>query len=365
MRTRLFGLATAALLALSAAPAAAQSDILLQLRSGSPLGDRFRVDSAGGVVAKGDLGIGIIPATGEGERMMWYPFKAAFRVGSPGYSGTTAWDDANIGFYSVAAGYSTIATGIYSVALGGENVAASQATTVSGRLSHAGTSFRGAANNNGGAVALGTRVTADADYGFAAGYRASTAGRVGAYVWGGTLAGASAASDSLLATADGQWSARAPGGYRLFTNQALTTGVTIAAGGSSWNVVSDRSRKEGFADLDGEDVLTRLRRVPVTEWRYRDEADRTVRHIGPMAQDWHAAFGLNGDDRTINMSDFDGVNLAAVKALDARSTAQAARVEELAAENAALRADVEGLRSRNAELAERLRAIEAALAARP
>src|SRR5690349_4793685 len=69
-----------------ATPAAAQSDILLRLRSGSPAGDRFRVDSAGGVVARGSLGIGIIPQTGAGERMMWYPFKASFRVG--GVDGT-------------------------------------------------------------------------------------------------------------------------------------------------------------------------------------------------------------------------------------------------------------------------------------
>ena len=75
----------AALLALGAAfapaPAAAQSDILLRLRSGSPLGDRFRVDSAGGMVALGSIGIGIIPASGQGTRMMWYPYKAAFRAG--------------------------------------------------------------------------------------------------------------------------------------------------------------------------------------------------------------------------------------------------------------------------------------------
>ena len=53
-------------LAAPATPAAAQSDILLRLRSGSPLGDRFRVDSAGGVVALGQIGYGIIPATGAG-----------------------------------------------------------------------------------------------------------------------------------------------------------------------------------------------------------------------------------------------------------------------------------------------------------
>ena len=62
---RIFFLMFGAMLAGSAAvprEAAAQSDILLRLRSGSPPGDRFRVDSAGGVVAVTQLGIGIIPA---------------------------------------------------------------------------------------------------------------------------------------------------------------------------------------------------------------------------------------------------------------------------------------------------------------
>src|SRR5829696_732832 len=54
---------------------------LLRLRSGSPVGDRFFVDSAGGVAAVGELGIGVVPVEGAGTRMMWHPFKAAFRAG--------------------------------------------------------------------------------------------------------------------------------------------------------------------------------------------------------------------------------------------------------------------------------------------
>src|SRR3954452_4551488 len=188
------------------------------------------------------------------------------------------------------------------------------------------------ANADGtGAVALGYRVTADADYSVAIGQRASTNGHAGAIV----LSDAST-TDSTQASANNQFSVRAAGGIRLFTNATMTVGVQVAAGGSSWAVISDRNRKEGFLAVDGEDILSRIRLLPVTTWRYRDEVDRSTLHIGPMAQDWHRAFGFTSDDHTINMSDFDGVNLAAVKALEARTTA-------LQAENAELRARLERL----------------------
>jgi hypothetical protein len=364
MKRTLFVLSTLAGVALVHDSAAAQSDILLQLRSGSPAGDRFRVDSAGGFVARGSLGIGIIPQSGNGERLMWYPFKGAFRAGGIG-SGGTMWDDSNIGFYTWAGGFNTTATGLYAFAMGdgsmatntgsvafgndvvssgqyatalGERTrAASRGTLASGAncspvatctSAHAGTSFRGAPNSNGSSTALGQYVTADADWAIALGYRASVAGRVGSFVFGGSLAGASAATDSIRNTADGQATWRVPGGFRIFTNTAATVGVQVNAGGSSWNVISDRNRKENFLGIEGEDILSRIRSLPVTTWQYRDEQDRTVRHIGPMAQDWHAAFGFSPDNTTINMSDFDGVNLAAIQALEARTTELQAQVAE-------------------------------------
>jgi trimeric autotransporter adhesin len=302
-------------------PGTAQSDILLRLRSGSPLGDRFRVDSASGFVAKGVLGYGIIPFTGAGERLMWHPNKAAFRAGSIGSAGTQ-WDDPNTGYYSWAGGYNTTALGLASFAMGYQSTALGSYAIALGYTANA---------DGTGAVALGYRVTADADYSVAIGQRASTNGHAGAIV----LSDGST-TDSTQASANNQFTVRAAGGIRLFTNATMTTGVQVAAGGSSWVVISDRNRKEGFLSVDGEDVLARLRLVPVTTWRYRDEADRSTLHIGPMAQDWHRAFGFTTDDRTINMSDFDGVNLAAVKALEARTAA-------LQAENAELRARLERL----------------------
>jgi hypothetical protein len=310
------------------------SDPLLRLRAGNPAGDRFRVDSAGGLVALGSLGIGLIPQTGAGERMMWYPFRSAFRAG--GVSGSQ-WDDGNLGFYNAAFGYNSNARGNYSFAAGYD-------TNVQGSYG-VGLGYR--ANSNGtGAVSLGYLTTADANYSVAIGYRASTNGMSGAIV----LADQSAA-DSLEASANNQFSLRAAGGIRLYTNSTRTTGVTMNAGGSSWNVVSDRNRKADFLSIDGEDLLARLRSVPVSTWRYTGEEDRSVRHIGPMAQDWNRAFGFSGDDTTINMSDLDGVNLAGVQALDMRTATQEARIAALERENAQLRA--------------RLGAIERMLAASP
>jgi Head domain of trimeric autotransporter adhesin/Chaperone of endosialidase len=324
-----------------AAPASAQSDILLRLRSGSPEGDRMRVDSAGGLVSMGSLGIGIIPQTGAGERMMWYPFRAVFLAG--GVNGTN-WDDGNLGFYGAAFGYNTTLKGNYSFVTGYQSSVQQSYSVAMGYT----------ANSNGvGAIAIGYRTTADGDYSLALGHRASTNGFDGAMVISDN-----STTDSLEASANNQFSVRAAGGYRLYTNATETVGVSLNAGGSSWNVISDRNRKENFLGVDGEDILSRIRSLPVSTWQYIAEEDRTVRHIGPMAQDWNRAFGFSGDETTINMSDFDGVNLAAIQALEARTTEQAGEIQALRGQVAERDARIESLEARIARL-------EALLSARP
>jgi hypothetical protein len=309
--------------------AAAQSDILMRLRSGSPAGDRFRVDSAGGIVAKTFIGIGIIPQTGAGDRLMWHPFKAAFRVG--GVDGTQ-WDDGSTGFYTFASGFNSIAQGNYSIAAG----------YLSQAIQSYGVAMGYTANSDGvGAVALGYRSTADANYAVAIGQRASSNGFTGAIVFSDA-----SSTDSVEASANNQFSLRAAGGVRIYTNATKTVGASLNAGGSTWNVISDRNRKQDFLAVDGTDILERIRRIPVSTWRYISEEDRSVLHIGPMAQDWHRAFGFTRDDTTINQGDFDGVNLAAVKALDEQVQRQDEQIRTLTAENAALRARLERIEAR-------------------
>ena len=356
MRTlRSLLLAGLAALLLLPAPAPAQSDILLRLRSGSPPGDRFRVDSAGGLVAIGELGIGIIPASGEGYRLMWAPYHASFRAGHA----DTEWDFASMGFFSWAGGNNTMASQYATFAFGDNTdatanyaVAFGNNTIVSGfygfgaglqaRCAQSGCVAVGYVPNadGDGAVALGYRVTADADYSTALGYRASTNGHHGAFV----ISDAST-TDSTEASANNQFSGRFAGGWRFFTNATKTTGVALNAGSSSFTVISDRNRKEAFTPVDGEDVLARIRHIPVREWRFIG-AEAGVRHIGPMAQDWHAAFPLNDDPLGIDMSDFDGVNLAAVQALERRTAEQAARISDLEARNAELEARLARLEAR-------------------
>jgi hypothetical protein len=115
-------------------------------------------------------------------------------------------------------------------------------------------------------VSIGYRTTADAAYSVAIGQRASTNGKTGAIVLSDQ-----SSTDSVEASANNRFSLRAAGGVRLYTNATKTTGVTLNAGGSSWNVVSDRNRKQDFTAVDGEDVLARIRTLPVSTWRYIGE----------------------------------------------------------------------------------------------
>lgn len=77
---------------------------------------------------------------------------------------------------------------------------------------------------------------------------------------------------------------------------------------------SDRNLKAGFAPVDGADLLVRLNAVPMSKWRYKSEPE-SIRHIGPMAQDFYTAFGLGSDDKHIGTIDEGGVALAAIQEL--------------------------------------------------
>ncbi|QQZ19376.1 tail fiber domain-containing protein (plasmid) [Rhodococcus sp. 21391] len=65
------------------------------------------------------------------------------------------------------------------------------------------------------------------------------------------------------------------------------------------------------------EVLERVVALPVSIWTYGFD-HHSVRHMGPMAQDFAAAFGLGSTDRRINMVDANGVCMASIQALHRR-----------------------------------------------
>lgn len=131
-----------------------------------------------------------------------------------------------------------------------------------------------------------------------------------------------------------------PGGVEMMR---LTSGGLRVNG--TFVSASDRHLKENFKPVDAQEVLKKVVRLPLSEWNYRD--DPSSRHVGPMAQDFHAAFGVGPDDKHITTVDADGVALAAIQGLNDKLERQSAalrerdrRIEKLEAELQELRAQI-------------------------
>jgi hypothetical protein len=313
---------------------------------------------------------------------MWYTYKGAFRSG---YA-ANEWDDANTGFFSWAGGSQSTASGLYAFAFGDTNFAESTSSIVFG----SGNQVKGAAGFSAGAgnrvcdtygvafgnkaqsggplingrcdpdsfnvtglaaVAMGFNVTADKDHTMAFGKFASNNGFSGTFVWSDGSATASA--DTFKNTANNEFAARATGGFRFRTNLTGTTGCNLPAGSGVFNCTSSRTTKENFRLIDGNDVLARLRKIPVSSWNYISEGQQ-VRHMGPMAEDFYQSFGLGTGNTSIGVQDLAGVSLAAVKALDQRT----AELQQRTAEVEQLRNEVNALRAANATMEQRLAALE-------
>jgi hypothetical protein len=100
--------------------------------------------------------------------------------------------------------------------------------------------------------------------------------------------------------------------------------------------VSDRNVKRDIEPVDEQSVLEAVVRMPVSTWSYKSD-DPSVRHMGPMAQDFKTAFGLGDTDKAYHPIDAHGVTLAAIQALYERLEQQGARLERLERDNQELR----------------------------
>lgn len=128
--------------------------------------------------------------------------------------------------------------------------------------------------------------------------------------------------------------------------ELLTVGPSASpayCNGTTWVNGSDRNAKQDFAPVDAAAVLERVVSLPVQSWSYK--AQPTDRHIGPMAQDFHAAFQLNGDDNThIATVDEAGVALAAIQGLNTKLEETRSALKRRDAENAELKQSVAELK---------------------
>ncbi len=249
---------------------------------------------------------------------------------------------------TIAGGDHNTAAGEYAAIAGGyDNSATASAATVGGGTSSS-------ATGKFATIPGGYLNAANGIGSFAAGTLAK-ARHNGAFVWSDNNGTA-----EVQSTAPYQFVARASGGFYLYTDATERTGVKINPGSGTWSSLSDRSTKTGVTALDDAVVLAKVTALPVSEWSYTSE--HGIRHVGPMAQDFYAAFRVGEDDRHITSIDEDGVALAAIKALASENHGLQTKTRGLDVENRELHQESCGLHAENRELRQETGNLRARLA---
>jgi hypothetical protein len=118
------------------------------------------------------------------------------------------------------------------------------------------------------------------------------------------------------------WSVRSDssnGSFKISKKGQVTAPFEISSGGDIIQSgvtlhTSDRNKKKNIHEVDPQNILNKLNDLPISTWQYKSQ-DGEIIHMGPMAQDFRAAFGLGLNDVTISDTDVSGVALAAIKAL--------------------------------------------------
>lgn len=166
---------------------------------------------------------GNTPINGPGTRMMWIPYKAAFRAGNAG--GLNAWNDVNIGFYSVAFGISTKASGWFSAAFGGGTIASGTGSTVFGYNNTASGHY---------SSAFGCGSTAQAFNSFVIGQYNVISGNVNSWV----------ATDPLFVIGNGLSSSARANAMTVLKNGNVGIGTTIPS--AKLQVIVDQNLSKAF-----------------------------------------------------------------------------------------------------------------------
>ena len=129
----------------------------------------------------------------------------------------------------------------------------------------------------------------------------------------------------------------------LFGNGNMTIGGLLTEG-------SSREIKENFVVLNPREVLAKLDSLSMPIWSYKGTS---ARHVGPMAEDFHQAFGLGEDARHIAPADKAGVALLAVQGLNQLVQEKDQQLAALEAKNDRLEARLAQLEKMMQELAAR------------
>ena len=121
------------------------------------------------------------------------------------------------------------------------------------------------------------------------------------------------------------------------------------------SISSDRHKKEEFINIDPQEILEKLTTMPITEWQYKGS---TERHIGPMAQDFYAAYRLGKGETTIAPVDASGIAFAAIQALAATDDDQNEKISWLIDNNAHFEQENEKIKKQIDQLFEQLYALQ-------
>lgn len=305
-------------------PTAATPNVVGGYSSNSVLATHTGATIAGGGSAGSTCGPSLnAPCS---NRVLW-----GFGAIGGGYANTASAYAATVG-----GGDGNTASGGYTVVSGG------QYNTASGAGASLGGGRRNTASGDDATIPGGADNLASGSYSFAAGRRAK-ANNPGAFVL------ADSNNFDLAPGVNNALTARFTGGARFILGinaSGASTWLCAVYNGGSWGCSSDRNVKENFQPVDGRDVLQKLMTVPITTWNAIG-ADPSVRRMGPMSQDFYAAFGLGDDDKVITTGDLDGVALASIQGL-----------YEIVQEKDE---QIVALQQENADLQARLAAIERAL----
>ena len=329
-------------------------------------------------------GPGEIPAVGGGARMMWYPAKAAFRVGEVG---SDQWDDANIGLRSVAfgdspeasgrsstaMGFSTEAIGNNSTAMGSSTIASgTEATAMGGDTEASGVTStamgEGSEASGDQSTAMGNGTTASGDQSTAMGDNATASGGESTAMGFNTEASGDFSTAMGNSTTAATANSLSIGNDNTANQTADNTAFVVGNGGNPDALVldfdgnmtlaggltenSDRRLKTQIQPL-GSGVLGNLGEIEPVRFHFKDERTHpSGTQLGLIAQEVQAQFpalvseGASGY-LSVSYSKFTAVLLKGLQEQQAQIQKQRQQIERLREHNtqiAALQAEVEALK---------------------